>query len=225
MCILHSVFHVLCSLCSDTAVTLWLQQKASSSGDVDAHCGGPYIDISITNNAAVRASDFRESLCRNRIFEISLPHSSVDPPDQNKENEVAASQLLQPALPAKARGSVDHGGTTAMECVAEEECRHAGLSGINLFESVENVKTFRIACCILWAPQLAHDVLLEFLSAALFEVDGMHKRIPSLQIDDSLLCDPSGTAHALGTSSPSGGLTPLGFHGRSTSAEHDSDGL
>ena len=170
----------------------------------------------------------------------------------NKENHVNSSQILQhPAFPAKppgvrTRSSVDHGhiangqsliqngkscktngkslgkslgningNTSNMESISE----HNKASGINLFDTVENANTFRIACCILWEPQLAHDVLLEFVRNPCFEVDGIHKKIEPLNIDETMIRPPSPGI------SGSGGLTPLGFHGRATSAEHDDDGL
>eukprot|EP00485_Elphidium_margaritaceum_P004257 CAMPEP_0202695114 /NCGR_PEP_ID=MMETSP1385-20130828/8785_1 /ASSEMBLY_ACC=CAM_ASM_000861 /TAXON_ID=933848 /ORGANISM="Elphidium margaritaceum" /LENGTH=762 /DNA_ID=CAMNT_0049351077 /DNA_START=56 /DNA_END=2344 /DNA_ORIENTATION=- len=50
-----------------------------------------------------------------------------------------------------------------------------GISGINLFETIENQNTFRVLCCLLWEPRLALDVLREFLRCPSFNINGKHK--------------------------------------------------
>merc|ERR1711974_586451 len=93
-------------LIGSTFIKLWKKQKITSKNVIQKYESNdsnesnestndddvPYIDISITNNSAVRAGDFRESLCKNPIIQLSidqntkLSNESINPYPTNPTN-------------------------------------------------------------------------------------------------------------------------------------------
>ena len=147
----------------------WKKQKISKQQIIknynseEHEAKEPFIDISIAQNSVVKVTDFRLSLCHNRIFQISLPQS----------------------LCRKSRASVDHGlnGANPRRTKKSPKVKRSALdkaSGINLFDTVINQNTLRIACCILWQPELAQDILSEFISEPAFNTNGSHKKLEEI---------------------------------------------
>eukprot|EP01083_Nonionella_stella_P160399 524335_1 len=135
--------------------------------ETSRHTTQPYIDVSITNNAAVKASQFRLSLYKNRIFEVDI-----------------AMDIDRHARQSRTRGSIDHSIDHKDEINNTNACKQQQKKkGINLLNTVINDDTLRVVCCILWHPQLAHDVLRQFVDNASFNVDGRHKTDPEKETD------------------------------------------
>eukprot|EP01084_Bolivina_argentea_P238829 401278_1 len=51
----------------------------------------------------------------------------------------------------------------------------ARTNSINVFDTIINKNTLRIACCILFEPQLANNILKEFICNSKFNINGKHK--------------------------------------------------
>ena len=84
---------ILRELTGNTFIKNWKKQKidkqniiehyaTTNSFDTDVEIeneNAPYIDISIGGNSVVKSSQFRLSLCRNRLFELKITDPSPYP--------------------------------------------------------------------------------------------------------------------------------------------------